>query len=108
MKLIYIAFVIANILDLITTQIGLKIGYKLYGDFFGESNPYMQDITTWYGTLYKLAVPLILIFIYVQLIKAYDVKQVRIAVAVFLLIGVMVFTIASIHNINQIIYMMKS
>ena len=109
MKLIYIAFIITNILDLITTQIGLKIGYKLYGDFFGESNPYMVNIITeWYGVIAKIVFPLLLVFIYAQLIKSYDHKSVRIAVATVMILGTAVFLYATIHNLDQIIYMMKN
>ena len=102
MKILYVLFIIANVTDLITTRVGLSLG-------LGESNPYMANvITEWHGVIMKIAIPLLLVFIYIQLIKSYDHKYIRIAVATVMILGTVVYFYATIHNLDQIIYTIKN
>ena len=109
MKLLYIAIIIANTTDWITTRIGLWLGDKLYGDLFGEANPIsVMNMTPPVADLMKLLFIPIMVFIYSEIAGMFPYPSVRKAIAIFTIMGIIVFTYATLHNIDQIVYMLRS
>ena len=106
----YIIFFIANYLDWITTRIGLSLGNTLYGDFFGEANPYsVMNLNSPLADILKFGLAIIFMLAYMYLEKTYsDYKPIRYAIRISLIVCSISFFIAVIHNVNQIVYMVRN
>jgi len=108
MKIILI-FMVLNILDIITTHIGLRISYQIYGNAWyavGEANPYMDGVIQhWWGILFKL----IIIFLFALILQwawqRYHILASRIPLSIIILFSAGYLGYASIHNTIQILIM---
>jgi len=108
--MIYILIVfILSLLDVVSTHIGLRISYQIYGNAWyavGEANPYMDGVIQhWWGVVLKVFIALSGTVILVIIKERYVEKQIQVAFWLGFTFIVLVHLAAIVWNTTQILIM---